>query len=1402
MAEDMPAGLEVPLSRQPSRWARAGKTLLAIIAVLLLSVAAALAVLNTPLGGRFLASKIAERTLPNGLNVRIGRIEGNLYGAAVLRDVRLSDPKGVFLTIPRAEIDWNPGAWLSNRLDIDSFAARRASLTRVPEFLPSAEESPILPGFDISIDRLEIDNLMLAPGVAGDTSQRMDLEGKVQIEDRRLLVDARGRLGLRDRLAFRIDAEPDGDDFDLALDLDAVRDGPVVALAGVEAPISARLRGQGTWRKWQGGLLVRSDDRRVAALRLTNRAGKFRVLGKFDPSDFIGGAALRALGRDVALSSALTIDNRIFDGRTIVVGQGLSLDAKGIVDLAQNRLGDMEVVARVRDPGVLGPGIALRGGLLEATADGSFSDLAVRHDLQIGELDVGGTKLARLRQRGTARYDGARWTVPIDLAMARITSGNAWVDPRLVDGRARGRLVINGTRLLADDLRIAFPGTVANLALRGDIASGNYRIRGPIRADRLALENVGSAGGTAAIDLTLAPGVPWRLRADLDARIAPVTNATLANLAGAPIRLRGGLGVGGNAPLRFDRLRINASELTASLNGSVQQGTTRVAGKGSHVDYGPFSVEASLTGAGPEAVLVFAKPATGLENVRLAIAPTDDGFAIDTEGGSILGPFTGKLGLRAPSGGPTRIDIDSLTVSQTSVTGGLTLIEGGAQGRLAFAGGGLDGTVDLAPRGAGQGVDVDLIARNARFGGEPQLRIARADLKGSGLIAQSDTSFQGSGTAAGLSYGTLFIARAAAAGRVENGVGSLDASISGRRNARFELDLNSRFRPGQIAVAAQGEFAGRAITMPRRAILTSQDGGGWQLSPTQISYGDAGMIASGRFGGNDLALDLKLAGMPLSLIDIARSDTGLGGTISGTVAFRNGAGGMPVGEAKVKIDDLTRSGLVLTSRPVDVALLARLTETELQLRSVLRNEEIRRGRVQARISGLPQSGSLVERLRAGRLVGQLRYQGAAESLWRLAAIEAFDLTGPVAITADATGTLADPSVRGSLASDSLRVRSSLSGTDIRDVAVRGSFSGSRLQIARFSGATDNGGSVAGSGIVDLRTLGEPVEGRVLEIRGPVIDLRASAKNARLLNANGLNATITGPLRIVSDGLGGTIAGRVTVNRASWKLGTAADDLRLPRIATREINMPATRAPLSAGSRPWRYLINAKANSRIDVDGMGLDSEWGADIILRGTTDNPRIGGRAQVVRGDYTFAGTRFELTRGEIDFDENLPIDPRLEIRAETERDGLTVIATVRGSATQPEIAFSSDPALPEEEILARLLFGGSITTLSATDALQLGAAVASLRGGGGMDPINRLRSAIGLDRLRVVSADPALGRGTGVALGKNFGRRFYAEIVTDGRGYSATELEFRVTSWLSVLAAVSTIGRDSVVAEISRDY
>ena len=81
-------------------------------------------------------------------------------------------------------------------------------------------------------------------------------------------------------------------------------------------------------------------------------------------------------------------------------------------------------------------------------------------------------------------------------------------------------------------------------------------------------------------------------------------------------------------------------------------------------------------------------------------------------------------------------------------------------------------------------------------------------------------------------------------------------------------------------------------------------------------------------------------------------------------------------------------------------------------------------------------------------------------------------------------------------------------------------------------------------------------------------------------------------------------------------------------------------------------------------------------------------------------------------------------------------------------------------------------------------------------------MRRVAGLDRLRIVSADPTTGQKTSVAAGKYITRRFYAEIVTDGAGYSATQVEFQVTRWLSLLSTVSTLGRQTANVRVSKDY
>src|SRR5437899_4995654 len=121
----------------------------------------------------------------------------------------------------------------------------------------------------------------------------------------------------------------------------------------------------------------------------------------------------------------------------------------------------------------------------------------------------------------------------------------------------------------------------------------------------------------------------------------------------------------------------------------------------------------------------------------------------------------------------------------------------------------------------------------------------------------------------------------------------------------------------------------------------------------------------------------------------------------------------------------------------------------------------------------------------------------------------------------------------------------------------------------------------------------------------------------------------------------------------------------------------------------------------------------------------------------------------------------------------------------------------------LSRTLFAPSITNLSAPEALQLASAVAAYQSvNGSLDPINALRRAVGLDRLRIVPADVATGQKTALGAGKYITRRLYVEVITDGAGYSATQVEYQVTRWLSVLSTVSTIGRSSASVRVSKDY
>jgi translocation and assembly module TamB len=377
-----------------------------------------------------------------------------------------------------------------------------------------------------------------------------------------------------------------------------------------------------------------------------------------------------------------------------------------------------------------------------------------------------------------------------------------------------------------------------------------------------------------------------------------------------------------------------------------------------------------------------------------------------------------------------------------------------------------------------------------------------------------------------------------------------------------------------------------------------------------------------------------------------------------------------------------------------------------------------------------------------------------------------------------------------LRTQNARLESAVTGMVVTNVASQARFSGPQLIFNQISGNTAGGGSVTGSGTATFSG------GKTL------LNLSFNANQALLLNRDDVAARVTGPLQVRSDGQGGTISGNLRLNKGRFQLGRASAAAAVPQLNVRESGLDPADVIEVADLHPWKLDLKV-AGRDLQVAGLGIDSIWTTDLNIGGVADAPRFTGRADLVRGDYDFAGRNFRLDRGVIRFRGESPPDPLLDIHAEAQVQGLDASVLVRGTGLKPEITFASTPPLPQDELLSRILFGTSITNLSAPEALQLASAVAALQSGSGsLDPINALRRAVGLDRLRIVPADVATGQKTAIAAGKYVTRKLFVEVVTDGQGYSATRVEYQMTRWLSLLSTVSTIGRSSASVRVSKDY
>jgi translocation and assembly module TamB len=370
-----------------------------------------------------------------------------------------------------------------------------------------------------------------------------------------------------------------------------------------------------------------------------------------------------------------------------------------------------------------------------------------------------------------------------------------------------------------------------------------------------------------------------------------------------------------------------------------------------------------------------------------------------------------------------------------------------------------------------------------------------------------------------------------------------------------------------------------------------------------------------------------------------------------------------------------------------------------------------------------------------------------------------------------------------------RFEDAATGLSLRDLTLDARFDRNIATFSQFAADDGHGGKVTGDGRVDIRA-------------GGASSFTLALRQFQMIDNEQATAKASGPLTVTRAADGKLkLVGDLRVDRAEIAPNPPAPS-GVVRMDVTEINLPPGRkafAPPKPRGPGVALDVKIRAPARVYVRGRGLDAELSVDAHVGGTTDNPDLTGTARVVRGDFEFAGRRFI-------FDETGTIALsthaeriRLDLRAVREDPTLTAAVLIRGTASKPEITLTSTPSLPQDEILAQILFGRSASQLSGVEAAQLASSVASLAGGGGLDVLGNLRELAGLDRLTFGGNEQS---GVTVAGGKYISENIYLELISGGRTGPAAQVEWRVKRRLSVISRIGGQGEAKLSVRWRKDF
>ena len=1405
--------------------------------LLLLLMLGGLAWLNSTAGRDAALNAAIGAASNSGLQLTLDGVDGGLLHELKIAHVTVTDRDGAWLEASDVALGWDPWQLLVGRLHVTEITAGAILLERTPMLNARASEAHgtsfySTPPLNVDVARVAVAELSVAEAAFGHKmTMQLDANasmargnGSIGLHVRRL--DAPGVLDLDARFDVAADV--------LVLDLRAEDNGEggLAKLVGVSgsAPVQFDLSGEGPLSDWRGHLKVEIDHKSWATLAATVTGRTSRVVlldGHFGTAPLIDRLPedlAEMIGPQVAIVGKAVIDReRLRVEHFAIDTNAVSFSLNGDYGL---NAGDWTAAASLLK---LSPDI---GRYLGFAADQASVTLEGRH--------AGGRTEAVLRAKA-AQFEFEEVTidgVSVTLNATRGPSTAPWQLGATLDGE-----------------RVAFAGKLAktnealnerlSLTARGELDSSQA-----VKLDELQI-SLGSLNFLAAgqyqrhqVEGHQAAG-QWSLDIPDLAAIIP----TASDSSRRRLRLAGRLTYTEFLGVRFDDIELD-------LPGGLVTGQLSLNETFSHIDAGFSSTDLNFGDLGE----AFGLPVTGRLDLMLAmrgelsdpgitasaklheamvagnaVPPAEISATIDRAFSHAQGHVqvvvhhspqaSINLATRFTMPNAETINLQSVKIAGPGISGGgdlaLSLDRALANGRIT-----LDAS-DLSPlftaaglRGSGRAkVQISLDGSKTN-----QLVEASGVIAGVAIVRSDEQSVRiadGNIVVKGGLTGNSAIAAKIAVNGVRAGgvtIAHVGLSANGRADRlTFALEASTPDYDGiEIALAGtvrterhmhtirltqgRGKAQKRSFTIAPGTTLVAMPGS-YELRAFRIFGPDVGETeVEGSFKAD--AVEGRLVGrrLPLGMIGVPKGERRLLGeidvsaTVSGTVVRPNGHLTLVARNLALDGDKKDRQANATAELSIDgKAAVVRMSVTNLSDEPLIADASIVRG-----VRGLGFDGG-------SAVSGRLSWRGTIGELTRFAPLVGQDVSGGVAARLTLSGELGSPTVTGSIVVSDGAFADYATGLSMRVPRLEIAGQRGRLELQPFEAFDPSGGKVTGHGMVDLDR----------EANFP-FNLELNLARAQLLNRADVMAALSGNIKAEGSLAKAMVTGTLQSDRIEVNLDAGLP----PNITTIEVEeIPEERhgraihpRAEARGDESRSALGNTGLSirltmpGRVFVRGRGLDSEWEGDLAVSETIAKPRVKGTLTSRRGQFDVVGKTFKLQASSIDLTPKADgsVDALLNISAVSETNDLSVTVRLTGEATAPTIALSSNPSMPQDEILSRLLFGKSRASLTPVEALQLVQALRSLSGGGGggLGLMTKLRRTLGVDVLRV-DGGGADGAAPALEAGKYISDRVYVGVKQGAAPESsAVTVDVEVLNNLSVGSEVRQDGGSRVGVKYKWDY